>query len=100
MAALSANAQNAVAQVQALPPEEQKAVVQQVTANPDLFPRSDASRTKLWMTLLYGLFAVALGAIIATVVLQVMDEDGTAVVALATAAVAGDIGLFANPPTS
>jgi hypothetical protein len=69
-------------------------------ANRDLFPKDDVNRTKLWMTLLYGLFAVALGAIIATVVLQVMDEDGTAVIALAAAAVAGVIGLFANPPTS
>jgi len=52
------------------------------------------------MLLLAGLFIIAIGAIIATVILDVKDKDGTAVIALASAVVAGVIGLFANPPTS
>ena len=100
--AISANAQQAVQHLQSLPPEDQRdAVATVMTANPDLFPHGDKARTNIWMTLLVGLFVLALAAIIATVILAWKDkEGGTAVVALATAIVAGVIGLFANPPTS
>lgn len=52
------------------------------------------------MTLLIGLFTTALVAVIAGVILATQDKDATAVVALASAVVAGVIGLFSNPPTS
>ena len=68
--------------------------------NKDLWTTGDAHRTRLWLTLLGGLFAIAIVAIICAVYLAAKGEDATALVALASAVVAGVIGLFANPPTA
>ena len=103
MAALSQTGIDIVTATQTLPPEEKKEVVDQiVTSNPTLFRSDDWRRNQLWMVLLIGLFALALVAIISTVILKVNDgsNDTTALIAVATAIVAGVIGLFANPPTA
>ena len=98
MAALSPHSQSLVDAFQQVPESEKKDVVTQLNAQ--IFPTGDKYRTQIWMLLLAGLFIIAIGAIIATVILDVKDKDGTAVIALASAVVAGVIGLFANPPTS
>jgi hypothetical protein len=100
MAVRSAQGQQAVDAMESLPPEEKQAAVREVlTANPGLIPGEDRYKTQLWLALLGGLFLLALVAIICAVVLATKDKDATALVALASAVVAGVIGLFANPPT-
>lgn len=64
------------------------------------FPKQDNYKAQIWLLLLTGLFVLGLAAIVATIVLEVKDKDGTAVLALASAVIAGIIGPFANPPTS
>lgn len=86
-----------VAAFQQLTPPEQQAVAEQL--DPELFPKDDKSKTQIWMLLLGGLFVIAIAAIVASVILDVKGKDDTAVVALASAVVAGVIGLFASPPT-
>lgn len=100
MAVQSIQGQQAVEAMESLPPEERRAAVREVlTANPGLVPEGDRYKTQLWFALLGGLFLLALVAIICAVVLATRDEDATALVALASAVVAGVIGLFSNPPT-
>jgi lipopolysaccharide export LptBFGC system permease protein LptF len=98
MVALSPHGQNVVTAFHELPESEKRVLVEEL--NKDTYPRGDKYRTQIWQLLLGGLFVVALAAIIAAVILNVKNKDGTAVVALASAVVAGVIGLFANPPTS
>ena len=101
MAVRTVEGQQIVQAVEALPPDERKAVVKEVlTANPGMITGGDRYRTQLWLTLLGGLFLLALVAIICAVVLATEDKDATALVALASAVVAGVIGLFSNPPTA
>lgn len=103
MATLSTTGEQVVEATQQLPPAEQKEVVNQIlTANRDLWPANDADKTRIWQLLLGGLFAVALVAIICTVVLEARDSenDTTALIAVTSAVIAGVIGLFSNPPTS
>lgn len=101
MPALSSNAQNLVTAPEDLTEADRKAAAQEIQrANPDLFPRSDTNRTMLWMTLLVGLFGLALAAMICSVVLIKDDGDGTALIAIVSAVVAGVIGLFSKSPTS
>ena len=102
IAMLSTTGEQIVQATVQLPPAEQREVLNQLlAANKDLRPAADAYNTRIWMLLLGGLFAVALVAIICTVVLEARDSatDTTALVALASAVIAGVIGLFANPPT-
>ncbi len=100
MATLSTAGAEAAAQIEALPDDQKKAAVEKVlTANEHLFPSGDKFRTEIWMTLLIGLFALGLAALIATVVLALKDKDFSAVIALGTAIVGGIIGLFAKSPT-
>ena len=100
MAALSTEGQQALYATSNLAQDEKRQVVEEIlTANPDLWPTGDKNKTILWITLLGGLFLLALVAIICAVVLAMDDNDATALVALATAVVAGVIGLFSNPPT-
>ena len=101
MASLSAEGAAAAAQVEALPDEQKQAVVEKVvTANENLFPKGDAGRTRIWLTLLIGLFILGLAALIASTALALKDKDFSAVIALGTAIVGGVIGLFAKSPTS
>ena len=100
MAALSHDGEQALDATNRLTPEEKRKVVEEVlTANPGLLPSGDKYKVQLWLTLLGGLFLLALTAIICAVILAVEDKDTTALVALASAVVAGVIGLFSNPPT-
>ena len=100
MAVRTDEGHDAVQAVEALPPAEKEAAIKEVlTANPGLIPSGDKYKTQLWMALLGGLFGVALVAIICAVILAKEDKDVTALVALASAVVAGVIGLFSNPPT-
>lgn len=85
-----------------LPTEEKRELVARLSSvNGEVARRSEHKRTQLWMVLLVGLFVLAFGAIVCTVVLKIYDPqtDTTALIALASAIVAGVIGLFANPPT-
>ena len=100
MAMQSNDYEQAMAATNRLAPAEKKKVVEEtMAANPELFPSGDRYKTQLWLTLLGGLFLLALVAIICAVVLATEDKDATALVALASAVVAGVIGLFSNPPT-
>jgi hypothetical protein len=102
MAILSATGEQIVQAAAHLPPAEQQEVVNQiVAANNGHWSVQDAHRTRIWMLLLGGLFAVALVAMICTVVLEARDNanDTTALIAITSAVIAGAIGLFADPPT-
>ena len=100
MAALSQDGEQALFTTSRLPHDEQRKIVEElVTANPGLIPSGDKYKTQLWLMLLGGLFLLALVAIICSVVLATNDKGTTALISLASAVVAGVIGLFANPPT-
>jgi hypothetical protein len=102
MAMLSTTGEQIVQATTQLPAAEQREVLNQIlAANKDLRPAADAYNTRIWMLLLGGLFAVALVAIICTVVLEARDSanDTTALIAITSAVIAGVIGLFSNPPT-
>jgi hypothetical protein len=102
MALLSTTGEQIVQATAQLPLAEQKEVINQIlTANKDLWPVNEAEKTRIWMLLLGGLFAVALVAIICTVILETRSStnDTTALIAITSAVVAGVIGLFSNPPT-
>lgn len=90
----------AVQQIENLSADEKAAAVKQVLhANPGMLPTSDKHKAILWVTLLGGLFLIALVAIGCGVLLAMNNEDSTALLAIASAVVAGAIGLFSNPPT-
>jgi hypothetical protein len=97
MQPLTPQSQSLIHAVEQLPEEQRKSVVAELDAL--TFPTDDKFRTQIWITLLVGLFVLGLGALVGGVVLEVKDKDATAVVAIASAVVAGVIGLFANPPT-
>ena len=80
-----------------LSPPEQQEVARSL--NLETYPKGDKYKAQIWLLLLGGLFFIALAAIVAAVILDVKDKDGTAVVAIASAVVAGVLGLFASPPT-
>ncbi|HET9128651.1 MAG TPA: hypothetical protein VFN73_11265 [Propionibacteriaceae bacterium] len=86
----------------AAPPAEQKQLIQQVLeANPSWIPGNDAQKTRLWLALILGVLVVAVVAIAAAVVLDFKSQaDTTAAWSIATAAVAGLLGLFAKSPTA
>ena len=65
-------------------------------------PTSESDRMKLWMTLIIGVLVIALASIVAAVVLILMGKSDLASGAwpIATAAVAGIVGLFAKSPTA
>ena len=65
-------------------------------------PTSEADRMKLWMTLIIGVLMIALASIVAAVVLILEGKSDLASGAwpIATAAVAGIVGLFAKSPTA
>ena len=103
MAILSTTGEQIVQAVRQLPPGEQRDVLDQILAgHADLRPADHTGNARIWMLVLGGLFAVALVAIICTVVLEARDNtnDTTALIAITSAVVAGVIGFFANPPTS
>ncbi len=100
MSALSNEGRQALDMTASLPEAEQKQVVaEMVTANPGLLPSGDKYKTQLWLMLLGVLFLLALVAIVGAVVLATNNKGTTALISLASAVVAGTIGLFANPPT-
>ncbi len=100
MAALSNEGQQALYATSSLDHDEKRKVVEEIlTANPGLLPSGDKYKTLLWLALLGGLFLLALVAIICAVILAKDGKGNTALVALASAVVAGVIGLFSNPPT-
>ncbi len=98
---MSTEASRLVEHAQTLPQNEQRELVLYMGANLGMFPDNDADKTKLWLALLGGLFTLALAALIGGVVLVMRAESGsgTAVFSIASAVVAGVIGLFSNPPT-
>lgn len=96
--ALTARTQPLADAVQALPQQEKQDLVRHL--NSQTFPSGDRYKTQIWLLLLGGLFLIAISAVVAAVILDVKGKDGTAVVALASAVVAGVIGLFATPPTA
>jgi hypothetical protein len=71
-------------------------------ADPVAAPTSDVDRTKLWMTLIVGVLVIALASIAAAVTLVLVGKPDLASGAwpIATAAVAGIVGLFAKSPTA
>ncbi len=65
-------------------------------------PLNEADNMRLWMTLIIGVLVVALASIAAAVTLVLMGKSDLAAAAwpIATASVAGIVGLFAKSPTS
>jgi hypothetical protein len=65
-------------------------------------PLAESDKMRLWMTLIIGVLVVALASIAAAVTLVVMGKPDLAAAAwpIATASVAGIVGLFAKSPTS
>lgn len=83
--------------------DEQKQIVREVTeANPGLLPTVSADKARLWMALIIGVLVVAVIAIAGAVILSVMGHAETASASwpIASAAIAGLLGLFAKSPTS
>lgn len=98
---LSQAARDAVNGVNALTDDDKKEAAQILqVANPDLFPKSDKDRMVIWLTLVIGMFVLAVAAVIASTVLALNKKDFSAVIALGTAVVGGLFGLFAKGPTS
>jgi hypothetical protein len=97
MAALSDKARSAKAQIEALPKDEQQVVVAQL--NEALFPSTDKYRLVVWLVLLIDAFAVAIVALILAARLS-DTKDPAAYIAVASAAVAGVLGLFAKSPVT
>lgn len=103
MSLLSLEGQNAETELNRLPGEEQREIVARaLEANPSWIPSDDSSKTALWMTLIVGVLLVALSSIAAAVILVAIGEGELATAAwpIATAAVAGIVGLFAKSPTA
>jgi len=65
-------------------------------------PTTEHDRMLLWMTLIIGVLVVAIASIAAAVTLVIVGKPDLAAGAwpIATAAVAGIVGLFAKSPTS
>ncbi|WP_344376071.1 hypothetical protein [Agromyces tropicus] len=94
--------ESAKTDVSLMSPADQKDVVDRIrTANPSLIPTGDTSKTALWLSLIIGVLVVALAAIAAAVILVISGSGELAAAAwpIATAAVAGTVGLFAKSPT-
>jgi len=101
MASLSTAAHDAFKQVNDLGDDDKKSAAQALLeANPDLFPKSDKARLRIWLTLVIGLFVLAITAVIASTVLALNGKDFSAVISLGTAVVGGLVGLFAKSPTA
>ncbi|MHC5557684.1 hypothetical protein [Kocuria sp. U4B] len=102
------NCVRAYNQIETLAPEEKRAVVRALVTNDDqarddikdLFPKNDWFRFILWMTLLLGLFSIVLRLIYAIIDAIETERDVTVLVALATTALGGILGLFAKSPVS
>jgi hypothetical protein len=88
--------QQAVTALKALDHDEQREAVR--SANPGLIPAGDSARTTIWVTLLIVLGIIAVVALVGSIYLAIKDKDGTAVIAVTSAVVAGALGLFASPP--
>lgn len=69
---------------------------------PTSLPFNEHERMRIWMTLIIGVLFIALASIAAAVTLVVVGKPDLAAGAwpIATAAVAGIVGLFAKSPTS
>lgn len=101
MAPLSDAANEAVTRVNALVGDDKARAAKAIKqANPDLFPVSDPARTRIWMTLLIGMFALGIVAVIASTILAMNGKDFSAVIALGSGVVGGLVGLFAKSPTA
>jgi uncharacterized protein YhaN len=96
---LTESGQAAVQAMTDLPADEKKKAAQMlVQAEPGLFPKADAERTKIWVTLLAGLFFLAMASIVGAVIIALQGKDAASLFVLATAIVTGTIGLFAKSP--
>jgi len=85
----------------AAPPAQQEEMATQMQAGrPDLFSiDDDKSKEHIWITLLIGMFVLALASVGGTIALSLQGEETSALIAVATAVVAGLFGLFVNSPT-
>lgn len=98
---MTTNAESLVEEFQNMTPEGQRLFASGIrNANPDLFPQNDHARMILWTVLIVGVLIVALAAVAAGIALSAMGHSDTAAAAwaLATAAIAGVLGLFAKSP--
>lgn len=96
---LTAPGRTAVQAMTDLPLAERRMAVNQLAqADPDLLPKADAERTKIWITLLGGLFLLAVASIVGAIIITLNGEEAAALFVLATAIVTGTIGLFAKSP--
>jgi hypothetical protein len=97
--ALSPEAQGASVAMEALDDDEKRVIVAQLLeANPEWAPKDERLRSRLWMTLIIGLFSIAVISIAAALVLVVNGFDSGPVLFVAGAVVAGVIGLFSRSP--
>ena len=80
---------------------DKQAVVQAaVEANPSWIPDDVASKRKIWMALIVGMLVLAAIAIVAAVVLTLSGKEFNSVLLIASAVVAGLLGLFAKSPAA
>lgn len=97
---------------QDLSPTDQTQVLQQIVpqlssdqqqaVRDSMMPTSSRDRTRIWLTLLIGLFIMGGLAILCTfaLILNGKTAESAALVAVATAVVTGTVGIFAQSPTS
>lgn len=78
-------------------PQEKKEAVDAVAS---MWPTGDRSKTMIWMTVLIGLIVIGLMALMSSAWLLHDGKDATAIVAVASAVVAGVFGLFAKSPAA
>ena len=96
---LSPEAEGAYVAFDALSDHEKRVIVAQVLeANPELLPQHERTKGMLWMTLLVGLFLIAVLSIIVAAVLIVNGVDSAPMLVVVGAVVAGVIGLFSKSP--
>ena len=101
MANLSEKTLEAIQAVEELPADEKPDALERIAeANPGWIPTGDAGKTRIWMTLLVGLFIIALTAVVGAVVVATQGKEASALFVLATAIVSGSIGLFSKSPIS
>jgi hypothetical protein len=86
------------AQLQALPEEDREAAAKELRGSmTPWIPASDSEKTRIWMTLIVGLLALAGLCVIGGTILAWKDRDAAALFAAVTGIVGLLVGLFAAP---
>jgi uncharacterized membrane protein len=90
-----ADVEGMIADAQGLSAQERRQLVESLAP-----PRDDQSLRVIWLTLLFILGAIAVGALVSGVVLLMNNKDATAIWPIATAVVGGLVGLMSPTPSN